>query len=470
MADSACFGLLHDALREIASLADVGLALSQAGQTGSSVVFQDQAHLGQTALEDDCVACSPDISSPRVTLAGEAIRHLIEHASSRETAVADLASQLCACYEELNVTYELLQSMASKVTEQEIGGALVARVAETLNCRRVSLLVLDEQQENLRVLASVGLPEEARNAVIPVKTSVAGKVLEEADPLLVEDICSRPDLAELSRGSYETGVFAVIRVPLRTQGHPVGVLAVTERNDSGDFTSHDCKLLEGLSAMGAASLMHCRLQRMVQEQMMSTIRALALAVDAKDHYTHAHSDRVSRFCVAAARRMGITETGLLREIELAGILHDVGKIAIPDAILSKPGKLTPEEHRHLIQTHVHVGAQIVAHVKGLENVAAAILHHHERYDGLGGPDGLRGDSIPLMSRLVAVADTFDAMTSDRPYRKALSLQVALDELARCSGTQFDPSVVAAFVAALRESPSICDPSMSTPPVAAVPAM
>jgi putative nucleotidyltransferase with HDIG domain len=252
-------------------------------------------------------------------------------------------------------------------------------------------------------------------------------------------------------------VFAAIRVPLRARGLPVGVLAATERNDCGDFTSRDCKLLEGLSSMGAASLMHCRLQRTIQEQMMSTIRALALAVDAKDHYTHAHSDRVSRFCVIAARRMGITDGDMLRQIELAGVLHDIGKIASPDAVLSKSTRLTPQEYNDLVKTHVRVGAQIVGNVNGLEEVAAAILHHHERYDGQGYPDGLRGDEIPLTSRLVAVADTFDAMTSDRPYRKALSCAVAFAELEKCCRTQFDPDVVAAFVAAMDDPSSAGSP-------------
>jgi HD-GYP domain-containing protein (c-di-GMP phosphodiesterase class II) len=463
LGDLACFGPLNDALRNISRLAEVGLTLDQPGWSGSPADRVDPGHpsgIEHPTPADDHVARSSDGLSSRLTLANDAIRHLIEHASGRETAIADLANQLCVCYEELNMTYELLQMMATKVTEQEIGAVLVTQAAQTLNCGRVSLLVLDENEEYLRVLASVGLPKEAQGTVIPVKCSVAGKILGEGSPMFIEDICCRPDLAELSQGSYETNAFAVTRVPLRAQGRPIGMLAATERNDGSEFTSRDCKLLEGLSAMGAASLMHCRLQRSVRDQMMSTIRALALAVDAKDHYTHAHSDRVSHFCVATARRMGITEDNTLRQIELTGVLHDVGKIAIPDAVLSKPGKLTPEEQQHLLQTHVRVGAQIVANVNGLENVATAILHHHERYDGHGGPDGLRGDAIPLISRLIAVADTYDAMTSDRPYRKALSMQVALDELARCSGTQFDPGVVNAFVEALHESPATLCPEMS----------
>ncbi|HSW44045.1 MAG TPA: HD domain-containing phosphohydrolase [Phycisphaerae bacterium] len=453
LADFVRFGPLHEALAGIARLADAELMLAQPGKAGPRTDRAEhwiRSYIDQAGSSDGLVAYPADGNNDRLALSGGTIRGVLQHAVGREAAISDFANQLCVCYEELNLIYTLLQAMATKVSEQEIGTALVAQAAETLNCRRVSLLVLDEKQEFLRVLASAGLPGIARDTVIPMQSSVAGKVISEGQAFLIEDICSRPDLAELSRGSYETTVFAAIRVPLQAQGQPIGVLMATERNDCGDFSSRDCKLLEGLSAMGAASLMHCRLQLAIQEQMMSTIRALAHAVDAKDHYTHSHSDRVSRFCVAAAGYLGITDPDALRRIELAGLLHDIGKIAVPDALLSKSTKLTSEEFEKVGKTHVRIGADIIGQVKGLDDVADAVLHHHERYDGRGYPGGLRGDEIPLTSRVVAVADTFDAMTSDRPYRKALSVEVALDELKKCEGAQFDPDVVAAFLTAREE--------------------
>jgi putative nucleotidyltransferase with HDIG domain len=174
--------------------------------------------------------------------------------------------------------------------------------------------------------------------------------------------------------------------------------------------------------------------------MMNTIKALACAVDAKDHYTHDHSDRVSRLCVESARCLGITNAETLRKTELAGLLHDVGKIGIPDAILCKPSHLTADEFT-TIKTHVEIGARIVRKVSGLEEVAMAILHHHERYDGLGYPGGLSGDEIPLGSKLIAVSDAYDTLTSDRSYRKASPVEEALQELRMCKGNQFDPQVV-----------------------------
>jgi putative nucleotidyltransferase with HDIG domain len=185
--------------------------------------------------------------------------------------------------------------------------------------------------------------------------------------------------------------------------------------------------------------------------MMSTIEALACAVDAKDQYTHDHSGRVARLSVATARALGVRDEAACRDIELSGLLHDIGKIGIPDAILSKPARLDPQEYE-IIKTHVRVGAEIVGKVAGLENVAKAILHHHERYDGLGYPAGLSGEKIPLASKLIAVSDTYDSLTSDRAYRKRTTRANGLAELNRCTGTQFDPAVVEAFASVVQRNP------------------
>jgi len=383
-----------------------------------------------------------------VALAACAMTSFLEHMLDREIAITDLADAMMAGYEELNILYTLLPNIATRIDESEIGEVLVDQTAQTLSCRRVSLLLLDVDKTHLKVAASRGLPAEVRNTAIPLSGTIAEHTLFEEGLLLVDDISQRPDLAKMSRGQYETNSFATVRVPLRARGEGLGVLAVTERINGTDFTARDRKLLEGLSAMGASALMNCRLHAAVNRQMISAIQALASAVDAKDAYTHDHSARVSQLCVATAQELGIEDTKTRREVELAGLLHDIGKIGIPDAILSKPDKLTGEEFE-LIKNHVKTGASIVGKVKGLDNVAKAILHHHERYDGLGYPSGLAGDAIPMASKLIAVSDTFDSLTSDRPYRKSLGTQRALSELNRNSGSQFDPAIVDAFVPLVR---------------------
>jgi putative nucleotidyltransferase with HDIG domain len=364
-------------------------------------------------------------------------------------AINDLAGALTTSYEELSMLHNLLSDIAVRTDATEIGELLVDETTRTLNCRRVSLLVMDERGKYLRVLAARGVPEEARAILIPTDYSVAGHVLSEDGLLMVDDIAEYPELVGLSRGNYETGSFAIVRVPLSARGEAVGVLTATERNGAPEFTARDRKLFEGLSSIGASALLSCRLHATVNEQMMSTIQALATAVDAKDHYTHDHSGRVARLCVATVRHMGIIDPTTCREVELAGLLHDIGKIGIPDSILSKTEGLTAQEYA-TVKSHAHIGARIVEQVKGLERVAKAIRHHHERHDGLGYPLGLSGATIPLASKLISAADVFDTLTSDRPYRKRVSSEEAVRELRQSAGTQQDPSVVEALIAVVRQ--------------------
>lgn len=378
------------------------------------------------------------------------MRSLVEHLVDREAAVGDLVEAMMTSYEELDVLYTLLPNIATKVDPKEIGRVLVAETARTLRCQRVSLLMLDEKQKTYRVLAAQGLPDYVHTLSIPLTDTIAAKALFEDDLLVVENINRTPQLRGLSKGHYDTTSFAVVRVPLKAHGEALGILTATERMGGTEFTARDRKLLEGLSAMGASALMNCRLHAAVNRQMMSTIHALASAVDAKDEYTHDHAGRVAQLSVSTARELGVDDQQTLREVELAGLLHDIGKIGIPDRILSKPQELTTEEFA-VMRSHVTIGARIVEHVPGLEGVADAIRHHHERFDGVGYPDGLSGKEIPLASRLIAAADTFDALTSDRPYRKAGTLAGAIYEMRRCRRTQLDPDVVDSLeVVVLRE--------------------
>lgn len=174
-----------------------------------------------------------------------------------------------------------------------------------------------------------------------------------------------------------------------------------------------------------------------------TMESLRLAVDAKDSYTKNHSDRVSYYSVLLAKALGLPD----EEIELirdGGLFHDIGKIGIPDAILQKAGKLTDDEY-HDIKNHPSIGEHILQPAKIFDNIIPMVKHHHERYDGRGYPSGLKGEDIPLNARIVCVADSFDAMTSDRSYRPRFTLYKALDELKACKGAQFDPTLVDLFV-------------------------
>ncbi len=190
--------------------------------------------------------------------------------------------------------------------------------------------------------------------------------------------------------------------------------------------------------------------RELETAYYETIRALAEAVDAKDPYTRGHSERVGAYAAMIARRMGLPRE-LIERIYLAGVLHDVGKLGIRDAVITKPDRLTPEEYEEM-KRHPEIGARILEPVSFLRDVVPCVRHHHEWFDGSerGYPDRLRGEAIPLPSRVILVADTVDAMTTDRPYRRALRLEQVVRELHKFSGSQFDPACAAACLQLLEE--------------------
>jgi putative nucleotidyltransferase with HDIG domain len=200
--------------------------------------------------------------------------------------------------------------------------------------------------------------------------------------------------------------------------------------------------------------------RQNQELFLETIQTLATAIDAKDPYTRGHSERVSSYAMATARHLGLMQEEVFR-VRISAILHDVGKLGIRDTILNKPGGLTEDEF-DAMRRHVEIGAQIMSPIKMLKDVIPGIRNHHETWDGTGYPDGLRGDEIPLVARIIGVADTFDAMTTTRPYQKAMTLEYVLAKMKSMSGSRFDPRVVDSFLTAVAAG-DITPPEPSSPP-------
>lgn len=186
-----------------------------------------------------------------------------------------------------------------------------------------------------------------------------------------------------------------------------------------------------------------RLLRDLTELFYKTVKSIAHVLDAKDKYTHGHSLRVTLYSLVIAKQLNLPDK-MLEEIETSGLLHDIGKIAIPEEILHKPEKLNNEEY-NIIKDHASIGEKLVNKIDRLKIVGACMKAHHERYDGKGYPKGMKGEEIPLYARIIAIADTYDAMTSNRPYRTALSHKEAIDEILKCSGKQFDPKLVKIFV-------------------------
>jgi putative nucleotidyltransferase with HDIG domain len=197
----------------------------------------------------------------------------------------------------------------------------------------------------------------------------------------------------------------------------------------------------------------------LEESYVSIVKVVAATIDARDPYTHGHSARVSRFSLQIGERIGLDSTEL-EDLRVACLLHDVGKIKTPDSILMKPSRLSLPEQKEMMR-HPEYGASILGKASSLHKYIPAVRHHHERFDGQGYPDGLKGTDIPRFAAIMAVADAFDAMTSDRPYRKALSKDEALQELIRCAGTQFDPEIAGCFVELRQQTPISEDNAYAT---------
>jgi putative nucleotidyltransferase with HDIG domain len=226
-------------------------------------------------------------------------------------------------------------------------------------------------------------------------------------------------------------------------GRSMGVVCLARAANTGGFLPDERDLLLGYAQTTAVALQKLILRENVERNLVDTITAFVNAIESKDHYLKGHSARVSLYAGEIAQTLGMT-TEMVEVVRRGAMLHDLGKLSIMDTILSKPDRLTAEEFT-IIKSHPVVGAKILEPLRFLTRETCAVRHHHERFDGTGYPDGLRGEDIPVVARVVTVADVFDAITSDRPYRTALPLAAAREEIARGCGSHFDPVVAEAFL-------------------------
>jgi putative nucleotidyltransferase with HDIG domain len=239
------------------------------------------------------------------------------------------------------------------------------------------------------------------------------------------------------------GLRSLMAVPLCAKDKFLGVLMLARKVGHDPLSNLDLQIINALSMQTSIFIENVKLYENLRNNYLSTIRAFAHAVEAKDEYTHGHSENVMNYTVALGRRMGIKGQEL-EHIKYAGLLHDIGKIGISEAILNKPGKLSDEEYNE-IKKHPELGARIISNIPFLSQLVVLVQHHHEHYNGKGYPFGLAGDEIPLGSRMLSVSDTYEAMTSDRPYRKAMPQEKAFKILREERGAQFDPVIVDAFL-------------------------
>ncbi len=319
-------------------------------------------------------------------------------------------------------------------------------------CARLSksdggaLMFLDS---NHRLAVFEALGEEYRREVFEEDffRAASGRTIVQGKPLTVfpgENGSDNglPDLPP-SVGSY-------VSFPLKTSQRTIGVLNLVRRAGSRPFSDLDLQTITVLASHAGVSIENVRLYQNIRDNYLKTVRGFALAVEIKDRYTHGHSENVMKYAVVLARKLGLSMAEI-EKVKYAGLLHDVGKIGVSELILNKPGKLSLEEFEE-IKKHPGLGARILSDVPFLKPLVSMILHHHEYYDGSGYPEGLSGESIPHGARILGVCDAFEAMTSHRPYRKAMTSERAMSILDENKGRQFDPAIAETFLQLLRSEP------------------
>jgi len=346
---------------------------------------------------------------------------------------------------EIKTIYNVSLSFTSLHTEDELIKLIVRKAKSIFKADVSTVMLLDSNNNELYIYYSEGLkPEVIKNTRQKLGQGIAGIVALTGQSLIINDINTY-----YTEMDYEKEFRSSIVVPLKVKDNKViGVLSISKYSQY-PFSESDMLTLYNLATIAAATIEKAKLYSEVQnyaqqleETYLSTIESLAKAFEAKDRYNKGHMERVLEYGLAIASEL---DPNLLNDdvLKLSLLFHDIGKIEVPDYILNKPAKLTPEEYE-IIKRHPAAGEEILKPVKFLQEVAKVIRQHQERWDGKGYPDGLKGEEIHLYARIVSVADAFDAMTSDRSYRKAMNVEDAVQEILRNSGTQFDPKVVEAF--------------------------
>jgi HD-GYP domain-containing protein (c-di-GMP phosphodiesterase class II) len=330
--------------------------------------------------------------------------------------------------------------------EREVRRRAMEAATQLMKAEVGSLLLVDEPKQQIYFDVALGdREEEIKRIYLKMGEGIAGWVAQEGKPLIVNAPEKDP---RFFKGVDERTDFKtrnLISVPVKVKEKVIGVLEAINKKGGEEFNKEDLSLFTSLADQVAIALDNSRLYHELEEMFFQTAESLADAIEKRDPYTGGHTQRVTSYSLATAKYLPLGHLEK-RWLKIASVLHDVGKIGIEDHILRKPERLNPEEF-DLIKRHAQMGAEIIEHIRQLKEIVPGVKYHHEQIDGKGYPEGLKGEAIPMIAKIVAVADTYDAMTTDRPYRRALSKETAIEELKKCSGTQFDQQVVNAFVQA-----------------------
>ncbi|MBL4702171.1 MAG: HD domain-containing protein [Phycisphaeraceae bacterium] len=351
-----------------------------------------------------------------------------------------MSQHLAESYEELSLMYKLSSNMMVNQTPDSFLSNACTELQQVVGLRWMVLQIADHS-DNLCVLAgqafSAGSLPTSKRSLKKIGLQLIDELASSGKPIVLDD------LSQLNVPGLQDLANHLLVVPLVRDGVPFGLIFGADKLDDSHISSIDSKLCSSLASTMSIFLQNAMLYEDMQSMFLGTLHALTSSIDAKDSYTHGHSERVALMSRNLAQAVGLDEATCER-IYIAGLVHDVGKIGVPEQVLCKPGRLTFEEFE-LIKRHPEIGARILQDIRQMHDLIPGVLYHHERWDGNGYPHRLSGGDIPLFGRVIGLADAFDAMSTNRTYRRALKHEDVMAEIRRCSGTQFDPDLASVFL-------------------------
>ncbi len=353
--------------------------------------------------------------------------------------------------EDLSILYKIKQEISSTLELNAIFKIIVDRAADIVDAETCVILLINSESKELFIQWSHGLSKEKIESTrVPINEGISGWIVANNKAVIMENLEKDSRFNKRTHENYYTNSF--VGVPLVLKDEVIGVINANDKRLRNIFNNHDLSLLSGVATEAAIAIEHAAQYKDLQNRYLKSIAVLAKALDVKTKWTYNHSKNVAKYAVAIAKKFGLSK----KEIEMvrqAGKLHDLGKVIISDEILNKKGKLT-EEERDKVKQHVRVSAEIIKPLGFMEDVAKIIMQHHEYYGGQGYPMGIQKEEITLGARIIAVVDAFDAMISERPYRKKASIDESIKELEKFSGVQFDPKVVKTLIKLIKEKPEL----------------
>lgn len=438
----------------------------------------DKIRIGSTVIELINSSAMPSGKRPQVTSGATTSLSLVEARSQTIVQRAvdptkleflsqvykrkDEANLLESAQKYLTTLHKVSEILARASGVEALFDSIVSAILEVSGGDRAAIIMRPREGDPKDVnMVAVRTKDGKASGAVMLSRSVVNDVFEKGISIFTDDALA-DDRYVGGESIVRQRIRSVMCAPMRTTDTILGVLYVDSQM-AREFSEAELELLAAVGNQAGIALHRARLMEEVEKLFFDVMKAIASLIDAKDGYTHKHSERVAAFGVRLARHLGF-DADSRAVVELSGLLHDVGKIGVPDAILNKPGKLTDEEFTQMRLHPVH-GARILANIQSARvvSILPGVKYHHERWDGKGYPEGLKGEEIPLLGRVLGVADFLDALTSDRSYRKGLALEEALNMVKDLEGKAFDPAVVKAAVE-LHERGELALPSTPNPDI------